>query len=69
MNHVQKIIRVTEDEIVAAMQLIWERMKIIVEPSSAVTLAAVLKSKSEFANKNVGLVLSGGNVDLGNLPF
>ena len=69
MNHVQKIIRVTEEEIVEAMQLIWERMKIIVEPSSAVTLAAVLKSKSEFVNKKVGLVLSGGNVDLGKLPF
>jgi len=69
MNHVQKIIRVTEEEIVEAMQLIWERMKIIVEPSSAVTLAAVLKNKSEFSNKKVGLVLSGGNVDLGNLPF
>ena len=44
-------------------------MKIIVEPSSAVTLAALLKSKPEFANKKVGLILSGGNVDLQNLPF
>ena len=68
-NHVEKIIRVTEEEIVKAMQLIWERMKIIVEPSSAVTLAAVLKSKTEFVGKKVALILSGGNVDLKNLPF
>ena len=51
------------------MRLIWERMKIIIEPSSAVALAAVLKSKSEFANKKVGIILSGGNVDLQQLPF
>jgi len=68
-NHVRKIIRVNEDEIVEAMQLIWERMKIIIEPSSAVALAAVLKSKKEFVNKKVGILLSGGNVDLLNLPF
>ena len=68
-SHVEKIIRVTEEEIVAAMRLIWERMKIIVEPSSAVALAAVLNSKAEFANKKVGVILSGGNVDLKNLPF
>ena len=68
-NHVEKIIRITEEEIVEAMQLIWERMKIIVEPSAAVTLAAVLKSKQEFKNKKVGMVLSGGNVDLKKLPF
>ncbi len=68
-NHVEKIIRVTEDEIVEAMRLIWERMKIIIEPSSAVTLATIMKSKQEFLNKKVGLILSGGNVDLKNLPF
>ena len=68
-NHVEKIIRVTEEEIVAAMKLIWERMKIIVEPSSAVALAAVLNSKLEFANKKIGVILSGGNVDLMKLPF
>ena len=68
-NHVEKIIRVTEKEIVDAMHLIWERMKIIVEPSSAVALAAVLKSKSAFSNKKVGLMMSGGNVDLSKLPF
>ncbi len=68
-NHVTEIIRVTEDEISAAMLLIWERMKIIIEPSSATTLAAILKSKSQFANKKIGLMLSGGNVDLQKLPF
>lgn len=68
-NHVSEIIQVTEEEIVDAMKLIWERMKIIVEPSSATALAVVLKSKSKFANKKVGLMLSGGNVDLKKLPF
>ncbi len=68
-KYVEEIIRVTEREIIAAMQLIWERMKIIVEPSSSVTLAAVLKSKQKFENKKVGLLISGGNVDLSHLPF
>ncbi|MFC1785728.1 pyridoxal-phosphate dependent enzyme [Candidatus Neomarinimicrobiota bacterium] len=68
-QYVKEIIRVTEQEIIYAMQLIWERMKIIIEPSSAVTLAAVLKSKQKFENKKVGLLMSGGNVDLSHLPF
>ncbi len=68
-KHVHKIIRVEEDEIIKATKLIWERMKIVVEPSSAVPLAAVLKNKEEFKNKNVGIIISGGNVDLTNLPF
>jgi threonine dehydratase len=68
-QHVEEIIRVTEQEIIDAMQLIWERMKIIVEPSSAITLSAVLKSQPQFENKKVGLLMSGGNVDLSNLPF
>ncbi len=68
-KYVEEIIRVTEQEIIYAMRLIWERMKIIIEPSSAVTLAAVLKSKQKFENKKVGLLLSGGNVDLNHLPF
>jgi threonine dehydratase len=63
-DNVEKIIPVTEEEIVAAMRLIWERMKIIVEPSGAVPLAAVLKNKKEFAGKKVGIIISGGNVDL-----
>ncbi|WP_179319128.1 pyridoxal-phosphate dependent enzyme [Winogradskyella helgolandensis] len=68
-KYVDKIIRVEEGEIINAMQLIWERMKIIVEPSSAVAFAAVLKNKEEFANKNIGIIISGGNVDVKNLPF
>jgi len=68
-NHVEEIILVTEEEIIAAMKLIWERMKIVIEPSSSTVLAAILKSKSKFANKKIGLIISGGNVDLRKLPF
>ncbi len=63
-DHVEKVITVTEEEIIAAMRLIWERMKIIVEPSCAVPFAAVLKELENFKGKKVGIVLSGGNVDL-----
>ncbi len=68
-EHVDDIITVTEEAIVQAMRLIWERMKIIVEPSCAVPLAAVLSQPAHFADKRVGIILSGGNVDLENLPF
>lgn len=68
-KHVEKIIRVTEEEIISAMRLIWERMKIIVEPSSAVALAALIKEKKIFKNKKIGVIISGGNVDLSKLPF
>ena len=68
-KYVEKIIRVEESEIVDAMQIIWERMKIIIEPSCAVPFAAVLKNKEEFKNIKVGIILSGGNVDVKNLPF
>jgi threonine dehydratase len=61
---VKEVLTVTDDEIISAMRLIWERMKIIVEPSCAVPLAAVLKNKEKFSGKNVGVILSGGNVDL-----
>jgi threonine dehydratase len=63
------ILRVSEEGIVKAMRLIWERMKIIVEPSSAVTLAAVLEHAHLFRNKRLGIILSGGNVDLGKIPW
>jgi threonine dehydratase len=63
-RYVKEIITVTDAEIVAAMRLIWERMKIIVEPSGAVPLAAVLRERQKFAGKKVGIILSGGNVDL-----
>ena len=68
-ENVERIIRVEEDEIIYAMKLIWERMKIIIEPSSAVAFAALLKEKESFKNKKVGVIISGGNVDLVNLPF
>lgn len=61
---VKKIITVSDVEIISGMRLIWERLKIIVEPSAAVPFAAVLKAKDQFRNKNVGIILSGGNVDL-----
>lgn len=63
-EHVKEIITVTDEEIVQAMRLIWERLKIIIEPSCAVPFAAVLKAKEKFAGKKVGIILSGGNVDL-----
>ena len=66
---VDGIITVTENEIIDSMRMIWERMKIIVEPSSTITLAAILKRKELFKGKKVGLILSGGNVDLTKLPF
>ncbi|WP_033962339.1 pyridoxal-phosphate dependent enzyme [Psychroserpens jangbogonensis] len=67
--HVKQIIRVNETEIVDAMQLIWERMKIIIEPSSAVAFAAILKEKDNFKQQKIGVIVSGGNVDVNNLPF
>ncbi len=63
-EYVKEIITVTDQEIITAMKLIWEEMKIIIEPSCAVPFAAVLKSKEKFTGKNVGIILSGGNVDL-----
>ena len=68
-QQVEGIILCSEAEIIKAMQMIWERCKIIVEPSSAIALAALLKEKSRFAAKNVGVILSGGNVDLDHLPW
>ncbi len=68
-KYVKKIIRVEEKEIVDAMRLIWERMKIIVDPSSAVALAGLLREKEYFKGRKVGIILSGGNVDLAKLPF
>ena len=63
-ENVKEIITVTEDEIIAAMRLIWERLKIIIETSCAVPFAAVIKDKRKFVNKKVGIIFTGGNVDL-----
>ena len=70
-NHLEDIITVSDEEVVTAMKLIWERMKIIIEPSCATPLAAVLTPKfRELENiKTIGIILTGGNVDLAKLPF
>ena len=68
-KYVKAIIRVTEEDIISAMRIIYERMKIVIEPSSAVTFAALLKEKESFKNKKIGVIISGGNVDVINLPF
>jgi threonine dehydratase len=68
-NKVDEIITVSEDAIIEAMRLVWERMKLIIEPSAAVPLAAILENKRSFRNLRVGIILSGGNLDLKNLPF
>ncbi len=68
-NHVADILLAEEQEIIDAMYLIWQRMKIVVEPSSAVTLATILKNRDRFAGRRVGVILTGGNVDLKKLPW
>lgn len=68
-NHVTDILTVSETEIVAAMELIWKRLKIVMEPSSAVPLAAVLKNAELFAGQRIGIIITGGNVDLKKLPW
>jgi threonine dehydratase len=59
----------SEEEIIDAMYLTWQRMKIVIEPSSAVALATILKNKELFAGKRVGVIVTGGNVDLKKLPW
>ena len=71
-DHVEQIMTVTDGQIVAAMRLLWERAKLLVEPSSAVVLAAVLDDRSRdrlHGVESLGLILSGGNVNLNALPF
>ena len=68
-EHISEIIRIEETEIIESMKLIWERMKLVVEPSAAIALAGVLKHKEKLKGKKIGILLSGGNVDLGKLPF
>lgn len=66
---VEQIVTVSEDSIVEAMRLVWERMKIVIEPSSAVPLGAILEGKIDPRNQKIGVIISGGNLDLENLPF
>ncbi|WP_372985327.1 beta-hydroxyaspartate dehydratase BhcB [Marinobacter sp.] len=68
-NHVSDILTASEEEIVDAMKLIWKRMKIVMEPSSAVPLATILKNPELFRGKRVGVIVTGGNVDLDALPW
>lgn len=69
LKHVTKVVTVSEEAIVDAMKLLYERAKIVVEPSSAVPLAALLEGKIQISNSKIGIILSGGNVDLATLPF
>ena len=68
-SYVRDILTASEDEIVDAMKLTWKRMKIVMEPSCAVPLAVILKNKERFAGKRVGVIVTGGNVDLDSLPW
>ena len=68
-RHVDEIVTVSERSIVDAMRLLWAILKIIVEPSGAVPLAAILERKLRFEGKHVALILSGGNLDLDHLPW
>ncbi len=68
-NHVSDIMTCTEQEIIDAMKLTWQRMKIVIEPSCAVPLATIIKNKEQFAGKRVGVIITGGNVDLDLLPW
>ncbi|MCX6244138.1 MAG: pyridoxal-phosphate dependent enzyme [Bacteroidetes bacterium] len=69
LDHVENIVTVSEESIITAMRFTWERMKILVETSSAVTVAALLEHKVDVKGKKVGVVISGGNVDLDDLPW
>ena len=68
-NHVTDILTASEQEIIDAMKLTWQRMKIVMEPSCAVPLATILKNKDRFKGKRVGVIITGGNVDLAKLPW
>lgn len=68
-NHVTDVLTATEDEIIEAMKLTWKRMKIVMEPSCAVPLATILKNRDLFKGRRVGVVITGGNVDLDSLPW
>ena len=70
-DHLEDIITVGDEEVIKAMRLIWERMKIIIEPSCATPLAAILTPEfKKLENiETIGIILTGGNVDLSKLPF
>jgi threonine dehydratase len=68
-EHAVRVLLVSDRETIAAMRLVWERLKIVVEPSSAVALAAILRHRERFTGLRVGVILTGGNVDLSRLPW
>ncbi len=68
-RHVHDILTASDPEIIAAMKLTWKHLRVVMEPSSAVPLATILKNKGMFAGKRVGVVITGGNVDLDRLPW
>ncbi len=68
-NYIKDILLVTEDEIMGSLNIIINKLKIVVEPSSAVVLAALIKNKNKFKNKNIGLIMCGGNIDFNSLKF
>ena len=68
-NHVSEIYTASEDEIIDAMKLTWKHLRVVMEPSSAVPLAVVLKNPQAFKGKRVGIIITGGNVDLDTLPW
>lgn len=68
-NHVSEIYTASEQEIIDAMKLIWKHLRIVMEPSSAVPLATILKNADAFRGKRVGIIITGGNVDLDKLPW
>ena len=69
LEEVKSIIRITEDEIIESMKLIWQYLKIICEPSCSLPLAGVIKNREQFLGKKIGIIITGGNVDFKNLPF
>jgi threonine dehydratase len=68
-KHVDDILTVDEASIISAMRFIWERMNMIIEPSCAVPVAAVFNNHKRFVGKKIGIIITGGNVDLDNLPW
>ena len=69
LTYVDRVVTVREESIITAMRLLWERMKVVVEPSAAVPLAVLLEDHEAFRGKRIGIILSGGNADLEQLPW
>ena len=69
LENVDKILLVSEEMIISSMYMIWQRLKIIIEPSCSIVLAALMLNSNKFLNKKVGLILTGGNYDLKQIPW